>query len=197
MPHVRSGKLADQAATIQPVLAALCGPASNGIASITSPWASVTCGATGTPAQPTAGKASRAALLSADGAMGLAQLQFDKPEVLLPGRDRHRRSASGTQPCYWSSILRAPYRSTPAWEASPGWISTCQRRTGPSVGAEFGSRVDGETIAPIVLWVAGQLLVASGRGTPPQPRRTLPSHKMTQTNASSRSGAECEGLVGC
>jgi RND superfamily putative drug exporter len=82
--HVRSGKLADQAATIQPVLAALCAPASNGIASITSPWGSVTCGAADPRAQPTAGeKASQAALISSDGAIGVAQLQFEKPQVLL------------------------------------------------------------------------------------------------------------------
>jgi putative drug exporter of the RND superfamily len=86
--HVTSGKLADRAATIQPVLAALCGPASNGIASITSPWGSLTCAAAGTPAQPTAGeKASQAALLSADGTTGLGQLQFDKPQVLLPAAE--------------------------------------------------------------------------------------------------------------
>src|SRR5471030_274187 len=79
--HVTSGKLADRAATIQPVLASLCGPASNGIASITSPWGSLTCGAAGTPSQPTEGvQASQAALLSADGTIGVAQLQFDKPQ---------------------------------------------------------------------------------------------------------------------
>jgi len=86
--HATSGKLADQAATIQPVLAALCRPASNGVASITSPWGSVTCGAAGTPAspaQPTAGeKAAQVALLSSDGAIGLAQIQFDTPQILLP-----------------------------------------------------------------------------------------------------------------
>jgi len=86
--HATSGKLADQAATIQPVLAALCRPSSNGVASITSPWGSVTCGAASTPAspaQPTAGeKAAQVALLSSDGAIGLAQIQFDTPQILLP-----------------------------------------------------------------------------------------------------------------
>jgi putative drug exporter of the RND superfamily len=89
--HVTSGKLADRAATIQPVLAALCGPASNGIASITSPWGSVTCGAAGASApsaRPTAGeKAAQAALLSSEGTIGIAQLHFDKPQVLLPAAE--------------------------------------------------------------------------------------------------------------
>ncbi|MDX6229995.1 MAG: hypothetical protein QOI76_3385 [Frankiales bacterium] len=81
--HATSGKLADQAAKIQPVLAALCQPASNGIASVTSPFGTLTCGSPVTT--PTAaGRASEAALLSSDGTIGLAQLQFAKPEVLLP-----------------------------------------------------------------------------------------------------------------
>src|SRR5450631_411676 len=96
--HVTSGKLADQAATIQPVLAALCRPASNGIASITSPWGSVTCGAAGSQApraQPTAGeKASQAALLSSDGTIGLAQLQFDKPQVLLTAAESIQKATA-------------------------------------------------------------------------------------------------------
>ncbi|MDX6244561.1 MAG: hypothetical protein QOE76_2284 [Frankiales bacterium] len=81
--HATSGKLTDQAAKLQPVLAALCQPASNGIASVTSPFGTVACGSPATT--PTAAdKAAEAALLSSDGTIGLAQLQFAKPEVLLP-----------------------------------------------------------------------------------------------------------------
>ena len=85
--HATSRRLADQAATIQPVLAALCAPAANGVASVTSPWGTVTCGAAGAgaPARPKVGeKAPQSALLSFDGTIGLAQLQFDRPEILLP-----------------------------------------------------------------------------------------------------------------
>jgi len=57
----------------------------HGIASISSPWGSVTCGAGGPLYRSTAGeKASQAALPSADGTIGLAQLQFDKSQALLP-----------------------------------------------------------------------------------------------------------------
>jgi RND superfamily putative drug exporter len=86
--HATSGKLTDQATKLQPALAALCTPASNGIASVTSPFGAVSCGATGTAAAPTAGeKAAQAALLSSDGTIGIVQLQFDKPEVLAPAAD--------------------------------------------------------------------------------------------------------------
>ncbi len=84
--HAKTGTLNQQAATIQPALAALCKPASNGIATVTSPWGTVTCGSpakASTPAQ----KAQQAALLSKDGTIGLAQLQFTTPEVLLPAAD--------------------------------------------------------------------------------------------------------------
>src|SRR4051794_40845310 len=84
--HAKSGKLADQATAIQPALAALCEPASNGIATVTSPWGAVTCGKPATP--PTAAqKAQQAALLSKDGTIGLAELQFNEPQVLLPAAD--------------------------------------------------------------------------------------------------------------
>ncbi|MDX6202010.1 MAG: hypothetical protein QOJ83_1510 [Frankiales bacterium] len=91
--HATSGKLTDQAAKIQPVLAALCQPASNGIASVTSPFGTVTCGSPATT--PTAAqKASEAALLSSDGTIGLAQLQFATPEVLLPAADNIQKATT-------------------------------------------------------------------------------------------------------
>ncbi|MDX6209811.1 MAG: hypothetical protein QOE24_2202, partial [Frankiales bacterium] len=91
--HTTSGKLTDQAAKIQPVLAALCQPASNGIASVTSPFGTVTCGSPATT--PTAAqKASEAALLSSDGTIGLAQLQFATPEVLLPAADNIQKATT-------------------------------------------------------------------------------------------------------
>ena len=74
--HAKSGTLAAQKGTIEPALAALCAP-SYGIASVTSAFGTVTCGT----AAPTAGNP---ALLSKDGTIGLAQLQFNKQEVLLP-----------------------------------------------------------------------------------------------------------------
>ena len=84
--HAKSGTLNQQAATIQPALAALCKPASNGIATVTSPWGTVTCGSPAKASTPTQ-KAQQAALLSKDGTIGLAQLQFTTPEVLLPAAD--------------------------------------------------------------------------------------------------------------
>ena len=76
--HAKTGTLASQKAAISADLATLCVP-SYGIASVSSPYSSVTCSngtATVGPANP--------ALLSKDGTIGLAQLQFSNPEVLLP-----------------------------------------------------------------------------------------------------------------
>ncbi len=84
--HARTGTLAGQGTAIQPAIASLCATKDSGIASITSPFGAVTCaGGTAVVVPETATtKASQAALLSRDGTIGLGQIQFEKPEVLLP-----------------------------------------------------------------------------------------------------------------
>ena len=74
--HARTGTLATQAAALKTVLAQLCKP-SFGIATIRSPYSSSSCGADG--AATTA--ADLPALLSDDGTIALAQLQFTKQQV--------------------------------------------------------------------------------------------------------------------
>jgi RND superfamily putative drug exporter len=74
--HARTGLLASQSTTIEPVLEQLC-RSSYGVASVSSPYGTVGC---------TAGSATvkdgAAGLLSKDGTTALAQLQFDKSVVL-------------------------------------------------------------------------------------------------------------------
>ena len=76
--HAKTGTLATQETAIKADLATLCGP-SYGIASITSPYSTVTC----TKGTPTIA-AGNPTLLSPDGTIGLAQLQFNDAQVLLP-----------------------------------------------------------------------------------------------------------------
>src|SRR3954452_18194305 len=75
--HAKSGSLAAQKAAIEPTLEALCAP-SYGTASVTSPYGTVTCGASPVVA------AGNPTLLSTDGTIALAQLHFNEQEVLLP-----------------------------------------------------------------------------------------------------------------
>jgi putative drug exporter of the RND superfamily len=74
--HAKTGTLAEQKTTIESDLATLCVP-SYGIASVTSPYGTITC-TNGTAAV----KPGSASLLSKDGTIGLAELQFSDPQVL-------------------------------------------------------------------------------------------------------------------